>query len=392
MQGSMRRRGDSWQLRVYLGRDPLTGEKRWTSKTVKGGKREAQRALAAMAAAADGNEVASASGTVGELLDRWFENASADFSPKTALETAGFINRYLRPGLGVFPVARLRTEHIDKLYRELRKRGGHNGKPLAPGTVKRTHVILHRALEQAVRWGWITTNPAHNAQVPRTPSAAIRPPTPKQLIQLFELAGDYHPDFATFIFLAAMTGARRSELLALRWSDIDYNAGRVTFARGVVFGAHGLVEKDTKTHAVRRVALDPRTAEVLAAHRERVDERAAQFGTVIASDAFVFSHRPDGSEPWRPDSTTRAFRLLLAKAGLHGVRLHDLRHYVATQLLAAGVDVRTVAGRLGHRNASTTLNVYSHFLEQADEQAAHVLAMLLDESDRERTQPDEGTA
>lgn len=166
MQGSMRRRGDSWQLRVYLGRDPLTGEKRWTSKTVKGGKREAQRALAAMVAAADGNEVASASGTVGELLDRWFENASADFSPKTALETAGFINRYLRPGLGVFPVARLRTEHIDKLYRELRKRGGHNGKPLAPGTVKRTHVILHRALEQAVRWGWIRTNPAHNAQVP----------------------------------------------------------------------------------------------------------------------------------------------------------------------------------------------------------------------------------
>ena len=79
------------------------------------------------------------------------------------------------------------------------------------------------------------------------------------------------------------------------------------------------------------------------------------------------------------------------KAGLHGVRLHDLRHYVATQLLAAGVDVRTVAGRLGHRNASTTLNVYSHFLQQADEQAANVLARLLDESAQEDTQPDEGT-
>lgn len=387
----MRRRGDSWQLRVYLGRDPLTGEKRWTSKTVKGGKREAQRALAAMVAAADGNEVASASGTVGELLDRWFENASADFSPKTALETAGFINRYLRPGLGVFPVARLRTEHIDKLYRELRKRGGHNGKPLAPGTVKRTHVILHRALEQAVRWGWIRTNPAHNAQVPRTPPPEIRPPAPRDLVRLFELAGVYDADFATFIVLAAMTGARRSELLALRWSDIDYKGGRITFARGIVFGTEGLVEKDTKTHAVRRVALDPRTAEVLAAHHERVNERAAQCGAVIASDAYVFSHEPDGSEPWRPDSTTRAFRLLLAKAGLRGVRLHDLRHYVATQLLAAGVDVRTVAGRLGHRNASTTLNVYSHFLQDADEQAANVLAKLLDQNAQVPTQADEDT-
>jgi integrase len=210
-------------------------------------------------------------------------------------------------------------------------------------------------------------------------------------VRLFELAGVYDADFATFIVLAAMTGARRSELLALRWSDIDYKGGRITFARGIVFGTEGLVEKDTKTHAVRRVALDPRTAEVLAAHHERVNERAAQCGAVIASDAYVFSHEPDGSEPWRPDSTTRAFRLLLAKAGLRGVRLHDLRHYVATQLLAAGVDVRTVAGRLGHRNASTTLNVYSHFLQDADEQAANVLAKLLDQNAQVPTQADEDT-
>jgi integrase len=104
----------------------------------------------------------------------------------------------------------------------------------------------------------------------------------------------------------------------------------------------------------------------------------------MALDAFVFSHEPDGSEPWRPDSTTRAFRLLAAKAGLHGARLHDLRHYVATYLLASGVDVRTVAGRLGHRNASTTLNVYSAFLRDADEQAAAVLARLLDQAGRLR--------
>ena len=392
MQGSMRQRGEgSWELRVYLGRDPLNGQKRWSSKTFKGGKREAQRALAGMVAAADTNGVAPTSGTMAELLDRWFDNASADFSPKTALETTGFINRYLKPGLGPFPVARLRTEDVDKLYRELRKRGGHNGKPLAPGTVKRTHVILHRALEQAVRWGWIATNPAHNAQVPRTPSAEIRPPAPKDLLRLFQLAEDYDPDFATFIILAATTGARRSELLALRWSDIDNNTRHITFARGVVFGASGLVEKDTKTHAVRRLAVDPRTAEVLAAHHTRVTERATEFGTAVASDAYVFSHEPDGSEPWRPDSTTRAFRLLLVKAGLHGVRLHDLRHYVATQLLAAGVDVRTVAGRLGHRNASTTLNVYSHFLQQADEQAANMLAKLLDESAQEDRQRHEAT-
>jgi integrase len=102
----------------------------------------------------------------------------------------------------------------------------------------------------------------------------------------------------------------------------------------------------------------------------------------MAPDAFVFSHEADSSETWRPDSTSRAFRLLVARAGAPGVRLHDLRHYVATRLLAAGVDVRTVAGRLGHRNASTTLNVYAHFVHDADEEAAAVLARLLDDGTR----------
>lgn len=128
---------------------------------------------------------------------------------------------------------------------------------------------------------------------------------------------------------------------------------------------------------MRRIALDPKTAEVLAEHR-RAEKGAGACGAVIGPEAYVFSQEADSSEPWRPDSTTRAFRLLVERAGAPGVRLHDLRHY-ATRLLAAGVDVRTVAGRLGHRNASTTLNVYAHFVHDADEEAAAVLARLLDE-------------
>jgi integrase len=323
-------------------------------------------------------QVPTASGTVGELLDRWFQNASADFSPKTVLETRNFVRRYLKPSLGSYPVAKLRTEDIDRLYMELRKRGGMNGKPLAPGTVKRAHVILHRALEQAVRWGWIRANPAHGAQVPRTPATSIRPPEPKDLVRLFELAEKQDPGFAMFLMLAAATGARRSELIALRWSDLESGSKRLVFARGIVLGPMGLVEKDTKTHAVRRVALDDRTAQALATHRSRAEALAKDCGAALSPDAYLFSNDPDGSRPWRPDSTTRAFRMLVRRAGVKSARLHDLRHYVATRLLAAGVDVRTVAGRLGHRNASTTLNVYSHFLQDADDEAAAALARLLE--------------
>ena len=126
------------------------------------------------------------------------------------------------------------------------------------------------------------------------------------------------------------------------------------------------------------MSLDPSTVKALVGHRERAAELAAVAGVSRRADGFVFSSSPSGGEPWRPEAVSRSFRPLCLSLGLCGVRLHDLRHYVATQLLAAGVDVRTVAGRLGHRNVATTLNVYAHFVPGADRQAADVLAGLLD--------------
>lgn len=105
--------------------------------------------------------------------------------------------------------------------------------------------------------------------------------------------------------------------------------------------------------------------------------RAVLFRVELTDESFVFSNAVDCSEPWYPDSVSRGFKRLCADEGLSGVRLHDIRHFVATQLLSAGVDVRTVAGRLGHRNAATTLNVYAHFLEGADRAAAVVIGNLI---------------
>src|SRR5580700_8189012 len=143
MRGSMRQRGDGWELRVYRGRDPLTGRKRWTSRTVHGGKREAERALNALIAEFDDQPIAPSNGSVGHLLNSWFENASQDFSPKTALEVRGFIDRNLMPAFETVPLGKLRTEDVDRFYSELRRRGGQNGKGLAPATVRRIHGILH---------------------------------------------------------------------------------------------------------------------------------------------------------------------------------------------------------------------------------------------------------
>lgn len=181
--------------------------------------------------------------------------------------------------------------------------------------------------------------------------------------------------------LAASTGARRGELLALRRHDLDLAAGMVSIKRGIVITDVGLVEQGTKTHQARRISLDPRTVEVLSMHLGQQDVLAASIGMAFRVEGFVFTHTLDGSAPWRPDSTTRAFHRLCARCGVVGVRLHDLRHYVATRLLSNGIDVRTVAGRLGHRNPSTTLNVYSHFVPESDRDASTALARVLEQAE-----------
>ena len=208
------------------------------------------------------------------------------------------------------------------------------------------------------------------------PTPDIAPPTPEELGRLQTSIAADDPELAMFVRLSAMTGARRSEVLALGWPDVDLEDGVVTISRGIVMGPDGLVEKDTKTHQARRVALDSDTTRRLAEHQAAAVERAVACGTSLADDGFVFSADVEGREPWYPDSVSRRFRSACRRVGLEGVRLHDLRHYVATRLLSAGVDVRTVAGRLGHRNAATTLNVYSHFVPEADREAAEILGGL----------------
>lgn len=377
MKGFMRKRGESWELRVFLGTDPVTGKQRYATKTSRGGKREAQRQLAEMITEVERGQSITTNATVGELLEAWLEMASRDFSPKTVKETRGVIDRNLLPHIGSTPLKKLRPSDLDRLYQRLQASGGAGGKPLAPATVRRTHGILRRALGQGVKWGWIGVNPAAATTPPRVPASEIAPPEPADLARVLKRAATDFPELACFLVLAAATGARRSELVALRWSDVDLDGGTVSIARGVVFGPNGLVEKGTKTHSVRRVALDAGSLAVLAEHGEAMRARAEVCAAPMAPDAFVFSNEADCSTPWFPDSVSRGFKRLCSKEGLVDVRLHDLRHFVATQLLSAGVDVRTVAGRLGHRNAATTLNVYAHFLAQSDREAADVIGGLI---------------
>ena len=175
VRGSIRQRSaGSFEVRVYMGRDLLTGKERYASRTVRGGKREAQRVMREMVIAAEAGKHGKVDTTVGHLLEEWFEHARLDFSPSTARETRGYLDRTLLPRLGHMPLDRLGAAELDRFYWQLRTDGGTAGAPSAPATIRRIQGIIHRALGQAVRWGWLTANPANDASPPPRPGPSRR--------------------------------------------------------------------------------------------------------------------------------------------------------------------------------------------------------------------------
>ena len=233
MAGSMRQRGnDSWQLRVHAGRDPATGRKRYVERTFHGTNRDASKALAAIVAEVDQRPVGlHGKGTVAPLCHEWLAHATPSFSPKTVETTRMYIEDPIIPALGSTQVAKLTPTDLDRFYRQLLEVGRSRG-PYAPATIRRVHGIIRRALTQGVRWGWITHNPAIDASPPRVPMKELKPPDPGQVVQLFRLAQESDPELAAFVMLAASSGARRGELLALRWNDVDLDQAKLSIERG----------------------------------------------------------------------------------------------------------------------------------------------------------------
>lgn len=378
MSGSLRQKTKGvWEVRFDGGRDPLTGRRRQISRSVRGSKRDAQQVMNALVAEADAGGFIGTSTTFEQLCIQWLALAENDLSPTTLRRYKNLLSKRILPALGSRRVNSIRTVDLDRLYLGLSNDVG-----LAPATVRQAHAVIRRAFRQAVRWGWIATNPATNATPPRLVRADLSPPNVDQVGKLLQQASTDDPDLGRFLHVAASTGARRGEICALRWRNLDAKLNTLTIERSIIEIPGGIAEKDTKNHANRRMALDPGTLSVLEEQRRDALKRAAQSGAKLTDESFIFSREPDGLIPWIPGNVTRRFQSLRRALGYDSMRLHDLRHFTATRLMAAGVPVRTVSGRLGHANPSTTLSVYSHFVAASDQVAASVMGDLLSPSSK----------
>lgn len=379
-----------WQLRAFISTDPATGRSRQVSKTFVGNAAAAERALRSFAAEVEAGKVDRTQATVGQLLDQWLDQIEPTHRPKTVYEYRRWIDTRIRPAFGDVRLHRLAPERLDGQYRAWLAGG------LSGSSVHHLHAILSAALNQGIKWGWIEASPAGRASPPPLRSKVPVIPTPEQMNRLYAEANRTDPTFATAIALAILTGARRGELCALRWSDIDLNVGRIRISRSLTVVNKQIHEGPTKTHQIRDVALDEGGVALLRARWAYMRDLSERAESPLVADPYVLSYAAHGGSSADPGKLTGHFSALCAKleakdrkdfaqAGNSSdvvrtwpFRFHDLRHFSVTTLIAAGVDIRTVAERHGHAQATMTLNRYAHALPERDRAAAAILGKTLD--------------
>jgi integrase len=324
---------------------------------------EAKLAEAALLTEMGGTPLASGH-TVAEIVSGYISDCTTrGKSPATV--------SFYRKGEALIPevfakrdVSEVKPLHVDALYRELRTAGK------TEHQIRKVHSILSASFGKAVKYGWASANPVASADRPQAQAAEIVPPTPEQVRAVITASLDVNIDLAVCLRLAAATGMRRAELVALKWRDV--NGQSLTIRRSLVEDDEdGMLHVgDTKTgsrgHRTIRIGQD--TAEALQAVQERQEKLCADAGLPVPE--WVFTH--DLETPWTPAYVTRAFARLAT-----GFTLHGLRHFHATQLLAAGVAVANVSHRLGHSSPAVTLAIYSHWIPANDQESADIIEGLL---------------
>lgn len=301
--------------------------------------------------------------SVQELAANWL--TSADISASYRVD-AGRVIDAMPEAFGQRSVVDVTPSIIEGLYRQLARDGW------TVNRVRRLHAVLSSAWTMARRYEWATVNPFTAAKRPSEPKRQVDPPDVEQVVRFLEAVDG---SFGLFIEIAAATGARRGEVCALQWGDIQPDS--IVIRRSITQVPGELVITDGKTGSKghRVVAITNELADTIKQHRRQQVELALAAG--LSAPVWLFSHDA-GVTPWRPDYVSREFRRLRDRLELPDhIRLHDLRHFVATQLLAAGIPLKTVSERLGHRQVSTTSDRYGHWVPAADRAAADAIGGIV---------------
>lgn len=385
MRGTIQKKGKKWYAVVYDGVNPETGKyrRRWVPAGPRRG--DAEKLLTELVKRAhEGETRVSEKLTLAEyLIEHWLPVQQARLRESTYESYRRNIRLHVIPRLGERQLDQLSANDVDLFYASLLKEGRKPKSPgekapakgLSPKSVHNIHVMLNKAMSDAVRKGTVVRNVVAQADAPSPQARKRREIKAWEIEQLvtFLDAMASHRLFPAY-HLAANTGMRRGELLGLRWRDLDLGAGRVSVRQALVSVAYKVSISDVKTGTSRRtINIESDVVEVL---RDWWDTRCLERGGVEpASDDLLFG-KADGS--WvHPDVVSQTFDRCVAKLDVPTISLHDLRHTHATLLLKDAVPVKVVSERLGHANVAFTMSVYQHILPGMQEEAAAAFARLL---------------
>ena len=382
------RRGKSWSYVIRVTDSRGVSKPKWVGGfPTEAAAKEARDA--ARIAARRGEYVHSNRVTVAEYLTGWLEVHALEVKPRTKAGYGELISTYVVPHIGSMRLQAVKPATLSALYADLLARGGKGGRPLSARTVNHVHALLRKSLNDAVLTDQVLpTNPASRAKRPRQEKGRDRVEllwSANDLRRFLSLVEDHR--LSALYRLAAFTGARRGELLNLRWADVtlDGDSPRIRVTGTVQVIGSKLVEGTTKGGQSRVVSIDPGTAAALRDHLARQEtERLRAMDSWVPGD-LVF--RREIGAPLYPSSPTQLMgkrirdyndALPEETAPLPRLRFHDLRHVHATLLLRAGVPVHVVAKRLGHADPAVTLRTYAHVLADQAAEVATVFATVMD--------------
>jgi integrase len=370
MRGHITKRGkDSYSIVISSGKDPVTGKYKYRWVSVKGTKKDAEKCLSELLHQLDtGTFVKAGRITLGRYLQRWLqEYARPNLSPRGYERYESVVRVHLIPQLGNIPVTQLTSEQIQRHYTLKLTEG------LSSRSVRYQHVVLHKALETAMKWGLLARNVCDGVDVPRARQTEMQTWDEYEIARFLEMARNsrYYALFHTALF----TGMRRSELLALQWRDVDFHQISVNRSLHQLRDGSYVFTQPKSVKSRRTIALSPSSVLTLSEHKEEQKGIRAMLGLLFKDDDLVFSTHE--GKPLRPNTVSRAWTAMAAHAGLKVIRLHDARHTHASLMLKQGVHPKIVQERLGHASIQVTLDTYSHVAPGLQEAAAESFDRLV---------------